>query len=202
MQLSREREAELLEQNMPKIYRAIDNFMARCDQKSGVQISYDDCVQEVSLSFLQYIRRCETEVQLDTFPWYDAMHAMSELVLVSQPLTVPLSTHGFSEIIHSLHRTVSFDVLADNGIEVDGMSRHWVPDTETRMDFDDFMTSQSELDRRIASMRLLGMTYRDIAAECGVSKSLIDKKIRLLKDKYDDYFKEDQEDEGFCVCAR
>ena len=195
MTLSREREAELLEQNMPKIYRAIDNFMARCDQKSGVQISYDDCVQEVSLSFLQYIRRCETEIQLDTFPWYDAMHAMSELVLVSQPLTVPLSTHGFSEIIHSLPRTVSFDVLADNGIEVDGMSKHWVPDTETRMDFDDFMQTQTELGRRIASMRLHGMTYRDIAAECGVSKSQINKKIKQLKEKYDEFYKEELQDE-------
>lgn len=195
MTLTREREAELLEQNMPKIYRAIDNFMARCDQKSGVQISYDDCVQEVSLSFLQYIRRCETETQLDTFPWYDAMHAMSELVLISQPLTVPLSTHGFSEIIHSLPRTVSFDVLADNGIEVDGMSKHWVPDTETRMDFDDFMQTQTELGRRIASMRLHGMTYRDIAAECGVSKSQINKKIKQLKEKYDEFYKEELQDE-------
>lgn len=195
MTLSRELEAELLDRNMPKIYRSIDNFMARCNQKSGIQLSYDDCVQEVALAFIQYIRRCETESQLDVFPWYDAMHAISELVLANQPLTVPRSTKKFSEVIHSLPKTVPFDVMVSSGIEVDGMSKHWVPDTEARMDFDGFMQTQSELDRRIASMRLLGMTYRDIAAECGVSKSLIDKKLRILKENYDEYFKEGADDE-------
>ena len=46
MQLSREREAELIEQNMPKIYRSVDNFMARYTGKSARQASYDDCVQD------------------------------------------------------------------------------------------------------------------------------------------------------------
>ena len=55
MQLSAEHESKLIEQNMPKIYRALDNFMARCKQNSSVQISDDDCVQEVSIAFLNYI---------------------------------------------------------------------------------------------------------------------------------------------------
>lgn len=194
MTLTQERESELIEQNMPKIYRAIDNYMARCNQKKGVQLSYDDCVQEVSIAFLQYIRRCTTEDQLDTFPWYDAMHAMSELVLANQPLSVPRSTRKFSEIIHSIPSTIPFDVMMSKGIDVDGMSKHWVPDKETEMDFNDFMASQSELLQRIASMRILGMTYRDIAAECGVSKSMIDQKIKKLKEMYDEFYEEGQED--------
>lgn len=195
MTLSREQESELIEQNMPKIYRAIDNYMARCNQKKGIQLSYDDCVQEVSIAFLQYIRRCTSEEQLALFPWYDAMHAMSELVLANQPLSVPRSTRNFSDVIHSIPSTVPFDVMMSKGIDVDGMSKHWVPDKDTEMDFNDFMASQSELLQRIASMRILGMTYRDIASECGVSKSMICAKIKQLKEMYDKFYEEDQIDE-------
>lgn len=195
MTLTQERESELIEQNMPKIYRAIDNYMARCNQKKGVQLSYDDCVQEVSIAFLQYIRRCNTEDQLSTFPWYDAMHAMSELVLINQPLTVPRSTRNFSDVIHSIPATVPFDVMMSKGMDVDGMSKHWVPDKDTEMDFNTFMADQSELVQRIASMRIHGMTYRDIAAECGVSKSKVAEEIKQLKEMYDEFYEEDQIDE-------
>ena len=195
MTLTQERESELIEQNMPKIYRAIDNYMARCNQKKGVQLSYDDCVQEVSIAFLQYIRRCTTEDQLLTFPWYDAMHAMSELVLINQPLTVPRSTRNFSDVIHSIPSTVPFDVMMSKGMDVDGMSKHWVPDKDTEMDFNIFMADQSELVQRIASMRIHGMTYRDIAAECGVSKSKVAEEIKQLKEMYDEFYEEDQIDE-------
>lgn len=193
MQLPPERESELVEQNMPKIYRAIDNFMSRCNRNSGVRLSYDDCVQEVALAFLKYIRRCDSEGKMDIFPWHDAMNAMSRLVLQSQPLSVPLRTQTFNEIIHSLPQTVSYDVLVSNGVDVDGMSRHWVPDEETMLDFDSFMSSQDENLRRIASMRLRGMTYRDIAGQCGISKSLVERKIKTLRENYNEFDKEDSE---------
>ena len=195
MMLSSEREAELVEQNMPKIYRAIDNFMSRCNQQQGVQISYDDCVQEVAMAFLQYIRRCDSEEKLAVFPWYDAMHAMSEHILRSQPLRVPITTKKFNSIIHSIPATVSYDVLLSRGMEVDGMSKYWVPDVETEIDFNTFMSEQSELTQRIASMCLYGMSYRDIAAQCGVSKSLVCKRINELREKYDIFDKGDTNDE-------
>ena len=69
MQLSRERESELVEKNMPKIYRAVDNFMAKNTGGNVCRITYDDCVQEVSVVLLNYIRKCETEEQLNMFPW-------------------------------------------------------------------------------------------------------------------------------------
>ena len=195
MVLSSERESELIEENMPKIYRSIDNFMARCPRDSGVQISYDDCVQEVSIAFLNYIRRCESEDQLRIFPWYDAMQAMSRLILQSQPLSVPLRTSSFKKIINSIPLTVSYDVLMTNGIEVDGMSKHWVPDKDTEMDFNDFMSSQDESIQRIASMRLHGMTMREIAGQFGVCFQAIDKKLKNLREKYDEFDEEDETDE-------
>ena len=195
MVLSSERESELIEENMPKIYRSIDNFMARCPKDSGVQISYDDCVQEVSIAFLNYIRRCESEDQLRIFPWYDAMQAMSRLILQSQPLSVPLRTSSFKKIINSIPLTVSYDVLMTNGIEVDGMSKHWVPDKDTEMDFNDFMSSQDESIQRIASMRLHGMTMREIAGQFGVCFQAIDKKLKNLREKYDEFDEEDETDE-------
>lgn len=195
MVLSSERESELIEENMPKIYRSIDNFMARCPRDSGVRISYDDCVQEVSIAFLNYIRRCESEDQLRIFPWYDAMQAMSRLILQCQPLSVPLRTSSFKKIINSIPLTVSYDVLMTNGIEVDGMSKHWVQDKDTEMDFNDFMSSQDESIQRIASMRLHGMTMREIAGQFGVCFQAIDKKLKNLREKYDEFDEEDETDE-------
>lgn len=195
MLLSREREAELLEQNLPKIYRAVDNYMARCNQQAGIQLSYDDCVQEVAVALLQYFRRCETEEQLNTFPWYDALHAMSTHLLRSQPFGTPASTHGFSTIINSIPCTVSYEVLVSRGVDVDGMSKHWVPDEETKLDFDSFMSGQSENMQRIASMRLYGMSYRDIAGQCGISKSAVEKKIKKLRENYNEFDREVSDDE-------
>ena len=194
MELSTEREQELILENMPKIYRAIDNFMARCtSQSASSRISYDDCVQEVSLAFLKYIRRCTTEEQLNHFPWYDALHVLTEHVMHCQPFSVPLSSRRFREIVQSLPATVSFDVLASNGIEVDGMSKHWVPDTDTKLDFDAFMSEQAESIQRIASMRIYGMTQRDIASEFGVNQNAIFKKITKLREDYDEFTREDDE---------
>ena len=85
--------------------------------------------------------------------------------------------------------------MMSKGIDVDGMSKHWVPDKDTEMDFNDFMANQSELLQRIASMRIFGMTYRDLASECGVSKSTICAKIKQLKEMYDKFYEEDQIDE-------
>ena len=196
MQLSPEREAELIEQNMPKIYRAIDNFMARCNNKtSPVKISYDDCVQEVIIVFLEYIRKCETEESLEKFPWYNAINALTRYVLQCQPLSVPSDTKAFSSIIKSMPYTVSYDLLMTNGIDIDGMSKHWVPDTDTKIDFDSFMSEQNEAVQRIASMRLYGMTQRNIASQFGVCKRAIDKKITRLREDFDVFMKEDDEDE-------
>lgn len=192
MQLSAEHESKLIEQNMPKIYRAVDNFMARCKQNGSVQISYDDCVQEVSIAFLNYIRRCKQD-DLNKFPWYDAIHALTELVLHHQHLSVPISTKAFSSIVHSLPLTVSFDVMATQGLEVDGISRQWVPDTDTKIDFESFMSSQPESIQRIASMRMYGMTQRDIAAQFGVCKRSVDRKLTKLHESYENFIKEDDE---------
>ena len=104
MLLTPEMENQLVEQNLPKIYRAVDNFMSRCNNVdyAPVQIPYDDCVQEVSIAFLKYVRRCESADQLEKFPWYDALHALSEFVLRCQPVNVPISTKKFSSLIHSI----------------------------------------------------------------------------------------------------
>lgn len=195
MQLSSERESELVEQNMPKIYRAVDNFMAKNTGGNVCRITYDDCVQEVSVVFLNYIRKCETEDQLNMFPWYDAINAMSNLVLSYQPLTFPKRTTDFNRVIHSVPHTVSYDVLASNGTEIDGMSKHWVPDTETMLDFDMFMSTQDEDVQRIASMRMYGMRERDIARQFGVHKRSIIRKLTSLYEDYNDFFKEEDEDE-------
>lgn len=194
MQLSRDREAELMEQNMPKIYRSVDNFMARYKSNSA-PCCYDDLFQQVAEAFLLYIRRCKTEDELNVFPWYDALHAMSVYVLGNQPFSVPKSTKTFSQIIHSIPQTVSYEVAMSNGIEVDGMSKHWVPDAETQMDFDDFMSSQDESMRRIASMRMYGMTHRQIACQFGVCKTSITKKLDKLRDDYMTFNEEVDHDE-------
>lgn len=194
MVLTPEREAELIEQNMPKIYRAVDNFMAKC-KRNAVQIPYDDCVQEVALAFLNYIRRCDSEEKLKVFPWYSALHALSEFVLRSQPLTVPIRTSNFSQLIHMMPDTVSYEVMVSVGLDVDGMSKHWVPDEETRIDFDTFMASQPENVQRMASMRMCGMTIRAIAGQCGVGKTKIADDLAQLRKDYDEFDKEDSEDE-------
>lgn len=196
MDFSPEREAELIEKNMPKIYRAIDNFMARCTNKNAsAQISYDDCVQEVTLVFLEYLRRCKSEEQVNRFPWYDAIHSLTEYVLRCQPVSVPISTKAFSTLIRSIPSTVSFEVLMSNGVDVDGMSKQWVPDMDTKMDFDSFMATQNEIVQRIASMRIYGMTQRDIASHFGVCKRSIDKRITKLREKYEEFAREDENDE-------
>ena len=194
MELSPEQEQELVVKNTPKIYRAIDNFMARCTN-SPTQISYEDCVQEVSIAFIQYVRRCESAEQLEKFPWYDALNALTQYVMRCQPLSVPHTrTSSFHSIIKSLPSTVSFDVLVSNGIDIDGMSKHWVPDTDTKIDFDSFMSDQQENIQRIASMRIYGMSQRDIAKQFGVQQNDIFRKISKLREDYENFIREDDEE--------
>ena len=190
MQLTPERESELINQNMPKIYRAVDNFTAR--YRNSDPCCYDDMVQQVAEAFLLYIRRCETEEQLNKFPWYDAIHAMSVHVLNSQPFSVPKSTKTFSQIIHNMPMTVSYEVAVSNGLDVDGMSRFWVDDKETEIDFNSFMAEQAESVRRIASMRVYGMSHRKIAGQFGVCKNVITKKLDRLHEKYMIFSEEDE----------
>lgn len=194
MTLSRDREEQIMIDNMAKIYRAVDNFAAR-QRASCIILSYDDMVQSVAEAFLRYIRRCETENQLETFPWYDALHVLSVMVLEAQALSVPKSTKSFSQVIHNMPGTVSYDVMLSKGVEVDGMSKHWVPDKDTEMDFNLFMESQDELMQRIASMRISGLTIRQIAAQCGVSKSLVQRRITDLYQKFKIFYQEDDDDE-------
>lgn len=190
MRLSPEREAELMEKNMPKIYRAADNFTMRCKDPSA-EFSYDDMVQQGAMAFLLYMRRCETEEELNRFPWYDAIHSMCIHVLNSQPFGVPKNTSRFSQLLNSIPKTISYEVAVNQGLEVDGMSRHWVPDKETQMDFDDFMSTQDESTRRIASMKVYGMTNRKIGAQFGVSDVAIGKRLDRLHKEYEIFNEED-----------
>lgn len=187
MDFTPEQEQSLLERNMTKIYRAVDNFSAR-HSTDVARVPYDDFVQEVAIAFLKYIRKCKTKEEVDKFPWYSAMGAMRKLVFVYQPLSCEKSTHKFSEIMHSMPSTIPMDVIsASTGIDVDGMSKHWVDDKETQMDFDMFMADQPENMRRIAAMRVYGMTMREIANQCGVSHVTVQKKIQRLCDAYREY---------------
>lgn len=189
-----DQEQELLEKNMPKIYRAVDNFTSRCSSDVA-RVPYDDFVQEVSLAFLQYARRCETQDQLNKFPWLTAMGAMRDLVLQFQPMSCPKSSHLFSDIIRSMPRTVSIDMIsASGGLDIDGMSKHWVDDKETQIDFDVFMDGQAENLRRVASMRVYGMNVKEVAKQCGVSRQVIHKKLNQLNEKYKKYMEECEDD--------
>ena len=184
MHFTPEQEQEIIEQNMPKIYRAVDNFTARCSS-SFAYIPYADYVQEVTIAFLKYIRRCDKEEDVAKFPWFDAMGAMRNLILDSQPLSCHRNTHKFSEIIHGMPQTMSLDALsASTGLEIDGMSKHWVDDKETQMDFDTFMEEQSEHTRRVASMRIYGMTLQEIGDQCGVTRCAVKKRLDKLSDAY------------------
>lgn len=194
MDFSPEQEREMIEKNMPRIYRAVDNFTARFSADVA-RVPYDDFVQEVAIAYIKYLRKCESPDQLNVFPWHSAMGAMRDLVLAYQPMSCPKSQHRFSEIIHGMPVTMSIDALsASSGLDIDGMSKHWVDDKETQIDFDIFMESQSENTRRVASMRIYGMRMKEIADQCGVSRQMIYKKFNKLNDQYKKYM-ESAEDE-------
>ena len=194
MDFTREQEQELVEKNMPKIYRAVDNFMARCTAQV-VRIPYDDYVQEVSLAFLQYIRKCETMEQVNKFPWYSAMDAMRSLVLQYQPIRQPKSSVRFREIIHSIPVTVNVDTLRiPVGAGPDGKEKDWQEITETSIDFDICMGSLPLNIRRIMAMRYHGMTLKQIGDQCGVTKIAIFNRLNKLGDMYKTFL-EDEEDE-------
>lgn len=187
-----EQEQKLIEDNMPKIYRAVDNFMARCSTHV-IRIPYEDFVQEVVLAFLQYVRSCTTEEQAEKFPWFSAMEAMRRLILAYQPFRCVKYSQKFSEVIHNMPKTISLDAInASSCMDIDGMAKHWVDDKDTQIDFDDFMDSQTENTRRVASMRVYGMTLKEIGDQCGVSKVAIYKKLNKLNEDYKKYREEDE----------
>ena len=191
MEFTPDVEQAMVEENMQKIYRAVDNFTARCSSKVAC-IPYEDYVQEVCIAYLKYIRKCETPEEMEKFPWFDAMSAMRNLVFAYQPMSCPRSTHRFSEIIHGMPVTMSLDVLnASGGMDIDGMSKHWVDDKNTQIDFDIFMSDQPENTRRIASMRVYGMTLKEIGEQGGVTKGAIRKKLNKLNDAYKNYSEDD-----------
>lgn len=192
MTLTPEQEWEIIENNQKKIYRSVDNFMAR-GSASVVNVPYDDFVQEVTIAFLKYIRHCETMEQINHFPWLSANVAMRRLVLEYQPMSAPKHVNGFSSVIHSMPKTVSLDLLsATSCLDIDGMSKCWEDDKDTQMDFDIFMDDQTDNMKRIASMRVYGMKLREIAEQCGVSANAIWKQLGKLEKSYKNYIKEDE----------
>lgn len=190
MEFTPEQEQMLIEKNMTKIYRAVDNYTARCSRQI-INIPYEDFVQEVTLALLLYLRKCKTNEELNRFPWFDAMCAMRDYVLSAQPVRCSKHRNRFSETVHSMPLTISLDGLrAKTGIEIDGMSKHWMEDKEAQIDFDSFMDEQPENIRRIASMRVYGMTMKEIGDQCGVSKGAICKKLNKLGDAYKNYMED------------
>ena len=195
MLLTPEQEQKLIEENMPKIYRAVDNFTARCTTDI-VCIPYDDFVQEVAIAFLLYIRKCETPEDIKKFPWFSAMDAMRSVVLRFQPMSCEKSTHRFKEIIHDMPTTISMDLLASSTLDINGMSKHWVDDKETMLDFESFMNDYDENTQRMVSMRYGGMTLSGIANQYGVDKTTILRRINNLAEKYHQYSTEEDESDG------
>lgn len=194
MNLTPEQEQQIIEENMPKIYRSVDNFTARCRSKH-VSIPYDEFVQDVSIAFLLYIRKCETMEQINRFPWFTAMSAMRKTVYDFQPMKCTHSDHRFREIIHSMPQTISIDCLAKASLDVNGMSKHWVDDKDTMMDFESFMDACDENTRRLIAMRYGGMTLKELANQYGVNKSTVMRRIRKLADEYHE-FADDPEQKG------
>lgn len=194
MVFTSEQEQAIIEENMPKIYRAVDNFTAKFSANVA-RVPYDEFVQEVSLAFLLYIRKCETMDQVSRFPWFSVMGAMRDTVLKFQPFSCQKSQHRFREIIHAMPVTVSDDILASATTDVNGMSKHWVDDKDTMMDFETFMDGCDENTKRLVSMRYGGMTLKDIASQYGVNKSTVLRRIRTLADNYHEFL-DDPDEEG------
>lgn len=187
MLLTPEQEQKIIEENMPKIHRAVDNFTARCTAEIA-RVPRDDFVQEVTIAFLKYIRGCEKPEDMNRFPWLSANHAMRRLVMEFQPMSVPKDMHLFSEIIHTMPSTISINVIGpSSGLEIDGMAKCWVDDKDTQMDFDIFMADKPDYVKRVASMRIYGMKLREIAEQCGVSATSIWKKLLRLENAYKKY---------------
>ena len=77
-----------------------------------------------------------------------------------------------------------------NGMDVDGMSKYWQEDQETKMDFDSFMSNQDDGSQRMAAMRLYGMKLKDIAGQFGVSKVAIHKRFQKMGNQYSKFMEE------------
>ena len=186
MEFTPEQEQAIIEENMSKIYRAVDNYTAKFSARVA-RVPYDEFVQEASLAFLLYIRKCKTIEEINHFPWFSIMGAMRDTVLQYQPFSCQKSQHRFKEIIHNMPLTVSDDILASATIDVSGLSRHWVDDKDTMMDFESFMDEMDENTKRLVSMRYGGMTLKELANQYGVNKSTILRRIRKLADEYHEF---------------
>ena len=178
MELSREREAELLEQNKHNIKKSVNRFMSRRSRNPVIKIEFSDFEQEVSIVFLNYIRKCKTDEDLNKFPWRDAENAMARLVLASQHITVPSkSTSVFNKLIKKIPETVPYELLTDDGIGVDGLSVKWVSDAEAEVDLEAFLSTRSDSMRRIIHYYLHGMRVNDIAECIGCTRQNVYKII-------------------------
>jgi len=194
MVLTPEQEQTIIEENLPKIYRAVDNFTARCSA-NVINIPYDEFVQEVSIAFLLYVRNCETMDEVNRFPWFSAMSAMRATVCAFQPMSCSTHNQHFSKVIHNMPATVSVDVAAAATTEVSGFSKHWVDDKDTMLDFESFMSDYDENTQRLIAMRFGGMTLKELAEQYGVDKSTILRRIRKIADEYHE-FADDPDEEG------
>lgn len=194
MLLTSDQENDYIEKNMKKIYNAVDNYVYRCSS-NVIGVPYEEMVQEACIALLKYLRRCETDEEAEKFPFYSVKSALRDLVFTYQPLSVPHSTHRFSEICSGMPPTVSFDTLPSSVIEVDGMSHHWVEDKDTEIDFDMFMADKSDADRRLIGMKFWGGTLRNVAEQFGTSKDSVKRSLDRLHAMYSDFIKESDEDE-------
>lgn len=194
MTMTSAQEDEFIEKNKKKISSAVDNFIRRCSS-NVIRVPREDMVQEASIALLLYARKCETEEDLEKFPIYSVQSALRDLIFDYQPFACPHSTHRFSEICSAMPRSVSFDVLPDAFLEVDGMANHWVDDKETEIDFDIFMSEKSDSDQRLVGMKMCGGSLRNLAKEIGISKDAVKRTLDKLHTQYSEFIKGDEENE-------
>lgn len=158
------------------INKSVLSFMDK-GKYSPVRISYDDLYQSVCVALLEHLTMCSTEEQLQVFPYYTALHAMTQEVMRLQPLTGQRQTRKFKELIQAQPIVIDID-------NVDGISKTWVADTITIHDFTMFYDRLDEQMQKLVSMRLAGESVNNVSHIENVNTRTVYKRMRKLRKQY------------------
>lgn len=183
MQLSHDQENELLKSRMGLIYRHANRFL---NKYSGyTTIDLDDCIQECTIAYLNYIRRAETEEDLKIFPAKDLVNALCRFVLGNTVLSSPKRTSAFREILASMPETDSVEYLENEmavSVGVDHETRY--SEVDEKLAYEKWSEKLSDEDRKILYLRSNGMTQDEIASELAINRTSVCRRLRFLKQDY------------------
>lgn len=179
MNLTREQEAEVLENNKGLVVRFAKRFACRHGM-NGSSAMMDDLVQDATIAFIEKLRAADTIEDALNF-YRQALNEMTLDVMSYQNLSGPRRTSSMRAVIEKNPSTKPYEECENELIDC-GINS--IDNAVERVAFEDFVSQLPKKDRIFIEMAQSGASIKEIAAANDVSYDHVRYRMSRCRNKY------------------